>query len=246
MRGGLKPVSVTSSLRPAGLIGTETSLQIDVLQSTIARDEVEPDMRRPGAEVRSRVDDLRTIIYSFEEIRDPNHPLDEPRTALVRREMDWEEAHPTGAGRARVPAALGGGTSGMTDVSAPLEPDAEGASDDSSETAPEVLQFGIRYFDGSQWSLEWDSAARKGLPVAVEVAMQLRSFDEPEPNHQPTAETAIEDPELTQPKMPTYRLVIHLPSGVQKPGGVREGSGTSGLRGAKPPLGADSRGSRKK
>ena len=245
MRGGQKSVTVTSSLRPAGLVGTETSLQIDVLQSTIVREEVDPDGRRPGAEIRSRADDLRTVIYSFEETRDPKHPLDEPRTALRRREVDWELAHAAASGRDRGLASRAGGTLGMVNTTIPLEPRPEGASDKSTETAPEVVQFGMRYFDGSQWSSEWDSVARQGLPIAIEVAMQLRSFDEPEPNHHLANEAPNEDPKLTQPKMPIYRLVIHLPSGARQPSGGRGQSGASGLRGAKPPLGADSRGSRR-
>ncbi len=247
MRGGQKPVTVTSSLRPAGLIGTENSLQIDVLQSTITRGEIEPDTRRLGADVRSRADDLRTVIYAFEELRDPKHPLDEPRTALVRREVDWEQAHAvaSGAGHERSLASRGAGTLGIANTLITLEPRPDGVPDNSSETAPEVVQFGMRYFDGSQWSSEWDSVARKGLPVAVEVAMQLRAFDEPEPNHHLANEASNEDPKLTQPKMPIYRLVIHLPSGARQPNSGRDRSGPSGLRGAKPPLGADSRGSRR-
>jgi prepilin-type N-terminal cleavage/methylation domain-containing protein len=40
--------------------------------------------------------------------------------------------------------------------------------------APEVVAILFGYFDGAEWWEEWDSAARGGLPVAVEVAVALR------------------------------------------------------------------------
>lgn len=39
--------------------------------------------------------------------------------------------------------------------------------------APEVLRIQFRYFDGTIWSNQWDSASYGGLPRAVEVSLEI-------------------------------------------------------------------------
>jgi hypothetical protein len=46
--------------------------------------------------------------------------------------------------------------------------------------APEVVKLRFRYFDGSRWRNSWDSLKQKGLPMAVEVRLSLRSLEDVE------------------------------------------------------------------
>ncbi|MBI3836471.1 MAG: prepilin-type N-terminal cleavage/methylation domain-containing protein [Planctomycetia bacterium] len=246
-------LAVTSSLRPSGLFGTENYLQMDILQPAVARPEAELDERLPmGAKRPSRAAELQTVVYAFEEGRDPQHPSGELRTFLVRRELDWEQAHAAKRAPARPPRGPFSTTDG-TDAAAMMEPipsevRSEGADDKSSAKVPEVAQFGIRYFDGGEWLKEWDSATRKALPLAIEVVVQLRAFDEPEQqSHHLTNESASEESKVKPPQLPIYRLVIHLPAAAEPV----HGDGRSqlvnfgGRGGAERPLGADTNGARR-
>ena len=227
---------VTSSLRPSGLFGTESYLQIDILQPTVVPPDVDRAQRAPSPGVApSRAPELRTVAYSLEEIRDPSHPLGHPRMCLTRREVDWEQAHPgtrgvsTRRGRRENPATDASGPGGRT---LQRELRSDGVPDETANSVPEVMWFGVRYFDGTTWAHEWDSVARQGLPLAVEVAMQLRSFDEPEPQpHHAAGESIGEDPEIKLPKFPMYRLLIHLPSATQQKIGSHDPSNGGRMHG---------------
>jgi prepilin-type N-terminal cleavage/methylation domain-containing protein len=250
---GSTAVTVTSSLRPSGLFGTENYLQIDVLQPAIVRSEAELDERpSPSIKKRSRAAELRTVVYTFEEGRDPQHPAGESRTFLARRELDWEQAHAAQRAASRRPPgpfSPPGGTDAGAE-SEPISPEirSEGAHDESSALVPEVAQFGMRYFDGSQWFKEWDSTARKALPLAIEVAVQLRAFDEPEqPAHHLSNDPVSEEAKAMPPHLPIYRLVIHLPSAAEPAagGGPSQIVNVGGRGGAERPLGVDTNGARR-
>ena len=94
---------------------------------------------------------------------------------------------------------------------APADAALEGFDEAATVSVPEVMQFRLRYFDGNVWSNHWDSAALKRLPAAVEVAMHLRSFDEPDPVAVVPVEPIGDEPGGLKPKLPVYRLVIYLP-----------------------------------
>ncbi len=255
-------VAVTSSLRPSGLFGTENSLQIDILQATTVAAEDSQDRTAPGAIAPSRAVELRTVVYSFQESRDPQHPLGEAHLCLTRREIDWEQSHPAAKNASvRRPGQSGmiaRTESGQSAAPVALDPLSGGRSEASSASVPEVMQFAMRYFDGTTWSGQWDSAARQGLPVAVEVAMQLRSFEEidPQANHtepqsrhaEPQAhrasagDAAGEDTRPRQANLPVYRLVVHLPLAKAQTSGF--GQAGPSVRGAEPPLREDSHGGR--
>lgn len=241
-------VVATMSLRPAGLVGSETHLQIDIRKATIPKPDELLETRSRTAKAVSRVDELRTVAYAFEDRRDPRHPLSESQMALVRREVDWEQAHPAthGGGRAAgraprpavsIPATLGANASPDsqfidTETDEQSSELGQGQPDEMVEVAPEVVDFGLRYFDGAQWVTEWDSAARKGLPLAIEVAMQLRSFDEPDHKAQAVVETSSDDLLLKKPKLPVYRLLIHLPGSSPPNNAARSDStGNDSMRG---------------
>ncbi len=168
--------------------------------------------------------------------------LDQPdlRPGLTRLQLDFETPYedargfPSG-GRFSMAADFGVDRSGY-DISADSssgDPQEALLEDDSVAWVPEVVQLEFRYFDGNVWSGQWDSLKRKSLPVAVEVTMKVRSPDEPEggpPNARLVAqgetaggEQVEDDPEALRraaraseiARLPTYRLVIDLPSSRQ-------------------------------
>ena len=70
--------------------------------------------------------------------------------------------------------------------------------------APEVVSIAFRYFDGTQWSEDWDSYELGGLPVAVEVTLMLATGDESEdmsPYYQ-----------VFQDADSVYTMVVHIPT----------------------------------
>lgn len=237
-------VTSTKSLRPGGVFGTETSLRIDVVQSAIVPLDVQFDERRaPGELGPSRAAELMTIVYSFEEIHEPGQPLGQPTLLLVRREMAWEDSHPAGRGGGRGTDAVGstdiadrrGVASGMVDELSAVDPLTPGAESETTATIPEVAQFGIRYFDGTLWSTEWNSIERKALPVAIEIALELKPVSEQ--GHQPAVEPATTELATRPPVVPVHRLLVHLPGG--QPANPSELNSQRGLqtplRGGEPP-----------
>jgi type II secretory pathway pseudopilin PulG len=236
-------VTSTSSLRPGGVFGTETSLRIDVVQSAIVPAAVQFDEQRaPGDLGPSRVPELMTIIYAFEETHAPGQPLGESTMLLVRRERAWEDSHPAKRG-ARGADSQGssdiadrrGVASGMIDELSAVDPLTHGVESETTATVPEVAQFGIRYFNGVIWSTEWNSIERKALPVAIEIALELKHVNEQ--GHQPATEPAASDVVARPPVMPIHRLLVHLPGGqAASPSDVNNQRGPQSLlRNAEPP-----------
>jgi hypothetical protein len=224
----------TASLRPAGIYGTSSYLQLDVVQPAMLPATTEDeDLAMVDPEAPQCAEELRTIIYAFEEFTDPSNPAAIPETRLVRRELNWAQAHPAqGMGREGSQPVLTGSTS-TNDALAGDEPSLESSiaqdvarqefapaapaegelSPMISETSvPEVLAFGLRYFDGTLWSEEWDSASRRGLPVAIEVSLRLRSAGEPvEPEAvESQVQSSADVDKLEELKHPTRRLLIPL------------------------------------
>lgn len=215
-------VIATTSLRPAGLFGTDTLLQIDVLQPVMVEPTTEFDQAASfdsDEPMSPKAEELKTVIYSFEPLSDLDQPLGEHLMHLVRREMDWADAHPAAR-------AIGSRTSGPDSalVARPSELVAETAetttgpvedepatTDQGVTSVPEVIRFAMRYFDGTTWSNEWDSTVRGGLPLAVEVAVQLRSFDEPDPlSTEAVVPEGLDEQQLLKWTHPQYRLLIPL------------------------------------
>jgi hypothetical protein len=79
--------------------------------------------------------------------------------------------------------------------------------------APEVVHFELRYFDGTEWLLEWDTSEEGGLPVAVEIGVWIESPDEEHRRRQ--AEEERSGPaDLDTPVLPgrAYRLLVDIPA----------------------------------
>lgn len=215
-------VTATASLRPSGVFGTESSLQIDVLQAAIVPAEIEIEQHRmPGEVGPTHAPELTTIVYSFEENQEPGQPVGQPTMRLVRRELAWEDRHPAiraargtaqlpGQSTAHAPVADGLSTSrNQTGPPLPVDPLPPPIEDDKTTIVPEVAQFGVRYYDGAAWVLEWNSAERHALPVAIEITLEMR------PAHEgvappPPPELAAVDATARVPVGPVHRLLVHL------------------------------------
>lgn len=74
--------------------------------------------------------------------------------------------------------------------------------------APEVIRANFRYWDGSTWAIQWDSATYGGLPRAVEVTLEL-DFNAIQPFQSRFKK------QKKQEATRTYRSVIALP--ISKP-----------------------------
>lgn len=231
------PSGEASSVRRFGLFGTRQALQIDVVQITpeqaakgwgLAEAE---DLDTPFPEAGPQAPELHTVRYTFEP-PDRLAPLEgHGRSGLVRQQFDFEtpisESEPESAGS-------WGGSAGDEFVAAmeslagddPLAVAAPGAS---VTWAPEVVGVEFRYFDGHAWSDQWNSLARKSLPVAVEAVLRVQTLDPtetaPSPPERPSAGTEAAEPldELAEPApaaalrrrsaaVRTYRVLVHLPS----------------------------------
>lgn len=146
-----------------------------------------------------RLPELRTVVYEFVEPATEEDPLliettlaetsdqEERPTGLIRRQYGWDAPDGTTplAGDEELPeietAQISAEDIDAVDLSAespvlPLDEESETAAtvlDDSLMVVPEVSSLEFRYHDGRSWNTSWDSVARKGLPLAVEVTFEI-------------------------------------------------------------------------
>ena len=73
--------------------------------------------------------------------------------------------------------------------------------------APEVTALQFAYFDGVEWSMEWDSELRGGIPVAVEISLVILPEDERQFDTRVEMESAMNNVSTDH----IYRLVVYLP-----------------------------------
>ena len=205
----------STPLRRFGLFGSTNELRLDVIQLTPLQGNPTPVgdseqlLRQPSA---PRVPELRTVYYTFQgpSFSPDANPEDPP--GLIRREVDFETPYASDPDSGLDSQSAG-------DPSSPerFTPD---PVDDSVIWVPEVVGLEFRYFDGNGWTGNWNSLARKSLPVAVEVAVRLGTVGEPErPGGAEGTEIGDElNTELApQPEGPVYRLVVDLPGSPKHP-----------------------------
>ena len=255
-----------TTVRRFGLFGSATELRFDALQITceqslpVATEESPPDADRASM---PQVPELRTIVYTFVPPLDPNEetesedtglleeavPLDLP--GLTRRELDFETpSRKADNSRFSASDSLDTTGSGVDTEDAMLLDDEP--LDPTVTWIPEVVGLAFRYFDGRGWASSWDSLRRKSLPVAIEVRMQIESFDRRD--HQPTrlADEASDEVDYVGAEGPstletdetdavptrrrTYRLVVDLPTAASYRGAhaTTGRSGQSGVRAVVP------------
>ena len=74
------------------------------------------------------------------------------------------------------------------------------------EVVPELLRFQIRYYNGLEWVETWASDVDGGLPLAVEIEMDVTSYAELEAVRESRRQSRPRDPEFK-----THKLMIPLP-----------------------------------
>jgi hypothetical protein len=152
-----------------GLYGTLNWLQVDI--SRLPRlDQLRRQVSQVGeTTLMDRTSDVKSVAYFVVEER-----ADAAPGGLVCRQLD----------RAVTSWATGMGL--VQDMETDIKP-----------IAPEVAAIEFHYYDGNEVYDYWDMEERHVLPVAVEIAIQLR----PKPDAPQGAEPV------------TYRLLVNLPTG---------------------------------
>ena len=188
-------VSTTPSVLP-GLYGNQFEMHVDVARLP-RLDEysmfVQPDPSRSVTDIPS---DVKTVAYFVQnsnvvedELTDAIDLADEATSqtfGLVRRELD----------RAVTQWAYDNGNS-------------QSISSAGDILAPEVEAIEFRYFDGTQWLLEWDSTEQESLPIAVEIVIALKS-DDPITSNAPLQTGMLVESLLQNSNI--YRYVVRLPA----------------------------------
>ena len=190
-----------SGARRFGLYGNATELRIDVLQIPafqVAPTPTAEEMEDTTQPRKLQAPELRTVYYSFLESVPIDSTLSDDRVGLTRRELDFETPEEVDdsemTGTPELTLAQGTLTTEGTIAGDTLTEDFEEVAsasnastfdqlldvgmDSSIMWAPEVVSLKFRYFDGSKWRKSWDSLARKGLPVAVEMSLAVVSLDD--------------------------------------------------------------------
>lgn len=176
-----------SGARRFGLFGNATELRIDVLQIPafqMAPTPTAQEMEDTTQPRKLQAPELRTVYYSFFQSVSPEETLPDARVGLTRRELDFETPEELDSeestGFAEVAVAEEMPAEEVASTSAPSTFDQllEVGMDSSVMWAPEVVSLQFRYFDGSKWQNSWDSLAKKGLPVAVEMNLAVASLDD--------------------------------------------------------------------
>lgn len=176
-----------SGARRFGLFGTSSDLRIDVLQIPafqVAPTPTAEEMEDSTTPRKLQAPELRTVYYSFYESISVDSALPDARVGLTRRELDFEtpemldEAEATGFSEPSLTEAAPAEQAAVVTGTSTFDQLLDVGMDSSLMWAPEVVALKFRYFDGSKWRKSWDSLARKGLPVAVEMTFAVASLDD--------------------------------------------------------------------
>jgi hypothetical protein len=209
------------AMRHARLIGTQNSLQVDVLRASVSETtntwthgSHDPSDAAPRG---TRVSELRTVSYSFAEPAAAERSEDAAQSGLIRQEWSWDTPAPEmvpeqtmddmrqSPFRSDVP-------SNRAEKRASSDAQRLRDSIEATNLAPEVVSLGFRYFDGHVWSPWWDSRERKTLPVAVEVLLYLRTDVEGTRRPPSTGDVADGARSRREPEGHRVRMVVHLPA----------------------------------
>jgi prepilin-type N-terminal cleavage/methylation domain-containing protein len=181
------PSGGSAAVRRFGLFGSAQALQVDVLQILPAQalyGSLAPEGDRSAGARSPRVPELHTVQWRFAPPEETGRGGKSGWSGLVRRELDWETP---GAGRAGGGGSRRGAGLGLKGSLARPSGDPESllrgqidveADDPAILWVPEVVDLNFRYFDGQAWSDEWNSLARKSLPLAVAVTIRVREGEE--------------------------------------------------------------------
>ena len=78
--------------------------------------------------------------------------------------------------------------------------------DDFAElVAAEVAEIQFKYYDGQEWTDQWDSEEEGGFPTAVEISLVV------DPRRTSMASTGYQYNGFDQTLMERHRLTVHIP-----------------------------------
>ena len=185
--------SAVPSANP-GLFGNQYEIQVDV--SRIPRYEEFSLMAQYGADSQiGSLSDVKTISYFL---------IDSANASSV--------SITSGIGDPSAAASQGGLARRVVDRASTryaLENGAVALLDQNIELfAPEITAIQFAYFDGIEWTLEWDSELRGGIPLAVEITVAIS----PPQLMSATADVDPMDAMSQFDANQVYRLVVHLPN----------------------------------
>jgi prepilin-type N-terminal cleavage/methylation domain-containing protein len=180
------PSGGSAAVRRFGLFGSAQALQVDVLQLVPTQGlhgPLGPEEERSSRARSPRVPELHTVQWRFEapEEEEKGRGRSGAWSGLVRRELDWETPAAGGPGAGASRRGAGSALKGLVarrggDPESFLRGRIEVDADDPAILwVPEVVDVNFRYFDGTGWSDQWNSLARKSLPLAVAVTIQIRT-----------------------------------------------------------------------
>ncbi len=166
--------STTTTAIP-GIFGSQTQLMIDV--SRLPRiDEYQPLLPTEAGQMTTVPSGFRTVAYYLGTQIDP--VTGAQTTGLMRRELD------------RTITDYATKTGNLASINSQGE-----------MLAAEVVNIEFRYFDGTQYLLQWDTESTTALPLAVEIVLWMKA------PVNGRAEQAKD--QMTTP----YRMVVAIPTG---------------------------------
>lgn len=174
-----------------GIYGNQYELQVDV--SRIPRYE-EYELAIESGTQMGGLSDLKTVTYFLTSSA-------QSLSATTINAIGTAEGATSGlvrrvVGRATARYTLAGGNFESLDQASQL-------------IAPEVVDMQFSYFDGYQWNTEWDSDVRDGIPLAVEIMIQINDFRLDDPSDRDKQRTGTQQASTSQQNV--YRLVVYLP-----------------------------------
>ncbi len=195
--GGSAATEPTTKLPPPGILGTATSLQLDV--SRIPRADQyfpqAPDLM--SGKLNDIPSDTKTVSYFIQA----------PTDMGVRDPLTSTNA--TGV-------ANGGLVRRQIDRSISLWAESQGQVDQLNRTgeliASEVLALDFMYFDGTEWLTTWDSAER-GLPWVIEITIALQDpiVARTNPISAGIDLTTLDSGTISEYGIDTYTLTVAIP-----------------------------------
>jgi len=212
------PASQPVSTGPAGLYGDAWALQLDIsrlprvdaLQATWQVQDASLPPQSLSAAVSTS--DLKTVTYY---VADNTTGVDDPAAVSAQSSQGTATA---GTGSAGLAGTGGGLVRRELDRQAAVFAVEQGLlwTNDQNENlaAPEVVAVQFRYFDGVEWFDEWDSEAKGGLPMAVEIGLTLRRANA-ETGPPPAALSPLDADACSLGRgYAVYRRTVYLPAAV--------------------------------
>ena len=174
------------SFRPS-LVGTSRSIMIDI--SRLPRlDQYNPLLALKESGKQSTISDIKSVGYFVSSQAggyDPNvvRRENEVTGGMYRREIDRAVSQFRGDDQL-----------------------AERPDEFSQLVAAEVAEIGFRYFDGQDWSDDWDSAESGSFPTAVEVSLVV------DPRRTSSATASYQYSGFDARLMERHKLTVYLPT----------------------------------